>query len=99
MQLNPACQHILKGVLQEMSNCYCHPGIAGGTLTSFSFHEVSRRAFQGARRPGDQAVALKRAASSEPFVALPSLYECAPTPASLPPCTTRYSLRIGRPSK
>jgi len=35
MQLNPACQHILKGVLQEMSNCYCHPGIAGGTLTSF----------------------------------------------------------------
>ena len=28
---------------------------------------------------------LNRTASSEPPVALPALYECAPTPASLPP--------------
>ena len=42
---------------------------------------------------------LNFAASSEPLVALPALYECAPTPASFPPCTTRYSLRIGLPAK
>ena len=39
-----------------------------------------------------------RAASSEPLVALPALYECAPAPASFPLSTMRYSLRIGRPS-
>src|SRR6186997_1300201 len=38
---------------------------------------------------------LKRAASSEPPVASPSLYEWAPAPASLPPSTIRYSSRIG----
>src|SRR2546422_6042967 len=38
-----------------------------------------------------------RAASSEPLVASPALYECAPAPASVPRSTIRYSSRIGRP--
>ena len=42
--------------------------------------------------------ALKRAASSEPPVASPALYECAPAPASCPASTIRYSSRIGLPS-
>jgi SAM-dependent methyltransferase len=42
--------------------------------------------------------AEKRAASSEPRVASPSLYEWAPAPASRPPSAIRYSSRIGRPS-
>jgi hypothetical protein len=41
---------------------------------------------------------LNRAASSEPPVTSPALYECAPAPASLPPATIRYSSRMGRPS-
>src|SRR6266545_1818547 len=41
---------------------------------------------------------LKRAASSEPPVASPALYECAPAPASMPRSTIRYSSRIGRSS-
>ena len=40
----------------------------------------------------------KRAASSEPPVASPALYECAPAPASWPASTIRYSSRIGLPS-
>jgi Transposase domain (DUF772) len=46
-----------------------------------------------------QLAFLNLAASSDPPVASPALYECAPAPASLPPSTMRYSLRIGRPSK
>jgi len=38
---------------------------------------------------------LNFAASSEPLVASPAVYEWAPTPASLPLSTTRYSVRIG----
>src|SRR5262249_16950368 len=48
-----------------------------------------------AARPGF-GHALKRAASSDPPVASPGLYECAPVPASWPPWTIRYSSRIGR---
>jgi len=39
------------------------------------------------------------AASSEPPVALPSLYEWAPVPANLPPVTIWYSLRISLDAK
>jgi hypothetical protein len=42
---------------------------------------------------------LNFAASSEPRVALPALYECLPVPASCPRSTIKYSLRIGRLSK
>jgi hypothetical protein len=49
-----------------------------------------------ARHDGQPAVNC--AASSEPRVASPALYECAPAPASCPPATIRYSSRIGRPS-
>jgi hypothetical protein len=41
---------------------------------------------------------LNRAASSEPPVTSPALYECAPAPARWPPATIRYSSRMGRPS-
>src|ERR1700759_2019304 len=43
-----------------------------------------------------QSALLNLAASSDPLVASPALYECAPAPASLPPSTMRYSFRIGR---
>ena len=43
-----------------------------------------------------QSALLILAASSDPLVASPALYECAPAPASLPPSTMRYSFRIGR---
>jgi len=43
-----------------------------------------------------QSSLLNLAASSDPLVASPALYECAPAPASLPPSTIRYSFRIGR---
>ena len=44
-------------------------------------------------------LAVNLAASSEPPVASPALYECAPAPARAPASTIRYSSRIGRPSK
>src|SRR5215218_4524533 len=73
---------------------------------------AARRALLGARREvrrvrarhprtppdRDRQPVLKRAASSEPPVASPALYECAPAPASSPPSTIRYSSRIGLPS-
>jgi hypothetical protein len=54
--------------------------------------DLERRPAEGHQR------ALNRAASSEPRVASPALYEWAPAPASRPLSTIRYSSRIGRPS-
>lgn len=66
------------------------------------------RALRGARTgspwpanatASSDAQCLNFAASSEPPVALPLLYECAPVPASWPSVTIWYSLRVVRPAK
>ena len=60
--------------------------------------EGRRRRRGDPRLPAGGRYAVKRAASSEPPVASPALYEWAPAPASFPASTIRYSSRIGRPS-
>jgi hypothetical protein len=61
MQPNPTCQRILKGVLQEMSNCYCHPGRAGEfSLSGLSFsHHIPSEAQLGLLRADIPSVSEK----------------------------------------
>lgn len=69
----------------------------------FSLHHFGTSvAFNGASELGLHIKIiyfLNLAASSDPLVALPSVYACAPAPANFPPCAIKYSLRIGLFSK
>lgn len=97
------------GSLRFLGDAYCNVAVigsmtpaAGATAIHFFFSAFDLFAGFRAGFFAETLIAsgaLNVAASSEPRVALPALYECLPVPASCPRSTIRYSLRIGRLSK
>src|ERR1700722_5809753 len=85
--------------LHDCSGCFRLERLPGGACTHWRappFHGAHVNRTLRIVTGDSQSALLNLAASSDPLVASPALYECAPAPASLPPSTISYSFRSGR---